>query len=99
MTNHFSLKQALLLSSLKQASLLIEIPGNAIDYKLIATCANEEKEQYTLQIYKVIQGQRVPTSHNNLGFYALEKLIEFVSAHGFNVDCAWIAEEEAPTHD
>ncbi len=98
MTNHFSLKQALLLSSLKQASLLIEIPGNAIDYKLIATCVSEEKEQYTLEIYKVIEGKRVPTSHNNLGFYALSKLIEFVSDHGFNVDCAWIA-EEVPTND
>ncbi len=89
----FSLKQALLLSSQSRASLLIEIPGNAVDYKLVAFCPDTEGKENILKIYAIEGGKVAPEPHRGMAFSSLDNLVEFVSDYGFKVDDRWTASE------
>jgi hypothetical protein len=89
----YSLKQALLLSTQSKASLLIEVHGNRVDYKLVAFSPDIEGVLNILEIYTVKEGKVATESHRGMAFPEIDKLIAFVSECGFVVDCAWTAEE------
>lgn len=89
----YPLKMALLLSSQSKASRLIEVPGNAIDYKLVVFCPDMEGAQHELEIYTVQDGKVADKEHRGMLFSKLDQLIDFISECGFVVNSGWTAEE------
>jgi hypothetical protein len=93
----FSLKQALLLSSQSKASLTIELPWDAPDYKLVASCVSDMHDEsanvYELNIHTMQERRITPVPHKSLHFTGRDTLIAFIADHGFVVEDGWTAEE------
>jgi hypothetical protein len=95
----YSLKQALLLSSLSQAALDIQVRGYAIDYRLVVThqqYPDENKELLALRVYRVFDKKTsyhtsniAEKPHKLIQKDTIGEMIEYLREHCFVVDDAW----------